>query len=99
MVVLDQENDLDLDEIFLISDERLTRFSETRFRILGRVKGLETPSVQGPQYYEEYLVVCDRDPRGLKSHQSVILLPTGTMCMVFKYVTMVPVLISNKSQS
>ena len=44
------------------ADEQLTRFRKAREKIIGRVKGTESPSVQGPQYYEEDLVVRERVP-------------------------------------
>ena len=43
-------------------DEKLTRFRKSREKIVGRVKGSESPYVQGPQYIEEDLVIRDRDP-------------------------------------
>ena len=46
----------------MTADERLTRFSKAREQILGRVKGTESPSVQGPQSSEEDLVVRERFP-------------------------------------
>ena len=46
----------------MTADEQLTRFSKAREQIIGRVKGTESPSVQGPQYSEEYLVVRERVP-------------------------------------
>ena len=47
-VMLDQEGDPELDDECLTADEQLTRFSKTREQIVGRVKGTESPSVQGP---------------------------------------------------
>ena len=55
--MLDQQDDPELDDEWLNVDEQLTRFSRAREQILGRVKGTESPSVQGPQYSEEDLVV------------------------------------------
>ena len=57
--MLDQEEYPELDDEWLTSDERLTRLRKNREQIVGRVKGVESPSVQGPQYYEEDLVVRD----------------------------------------
>ena len=44
------------------TNEQLTRFSKAREQIVGRVKGIESPSVQGPQSSEEDLVVRERFP-------------------------------------
>ena len=46
-VMLDQEYDPELDDEWLTSDERLIRFRKARDKIVGRVKGSESPSVQG----------------------------------------------------
>ena len=61
-VMLDQEDDPELDDEWLTSDEQLTRFRKSRDQIVGRVKGTESPSVQGTQYSEEDLVVRERFP-------------------------------------
>ena len=61
-VMLDQEDDPELDDEWLTSDGQLTRFSKAREKIVGRVKGTESPSVQGPQSSEEDLVVRERVP-------------------------------------
>ena len=58
--MLDQEDDPELDDEWLTADEKVTRFSKAREQIVGRVKGTESPSVQGPQSHEEYLVVRER---------------------------------------
>ena len=55
--MLDQEDDPDLDDEWLTADEQLIRFSKAREQILGRVKGTESPFFQGPQSYEEDLVL------------------------------------------
>ena len=60
--MLDQEYDPDLDDEWLTADKQLTRFSKSREKIVGRVKGTESPYVQGPQSYEEDLVVRERVP-------------------------------------
>ena len=60
--MLDQEDDPELDGECLTADEQLTRFIKAREQILGRVKGTESPSVQGPKYSEEDLVVRERVP-------------------------------------
>ena len=65
--MLDQENDPELYDEWLNADERLTHFRKAREKILGRVKGEESPSVQGTQYYEEDLVVIKRVPRSTES--------------------------------
>ena len=46
----------------MTADEQLTRFSKDRDQVVGRVKGSELPSVQGPQSSEEDLVVMERVP-------------------------------------
>ena len=43
----------------MTANEQLTRFSKAREHIVGRVKGTESPSVQGYQSYEKDLVVRD----------------------------------------
>ena len=60
--MLDQGDDPYLDDEWLTADEQLARFRKAREQILGRVKGTESPSVQGPQSYEEDLVLRERDP-------------------------------------
>ena len=67
-VVPDQENYPEIYDGWLTADEQLTRFSKSREHIVDRVKGSESPYVQGPKYYEEDLVVWKRDPIGLISH-------------------------------
>ena len=61
-VMLDQEDDTNLDDKWLTADEQLTIFSKAREQILGRVKGKESPSVQGTQSSEEDLVVRESVP-------------------------------------
>ena len=56
-VMLNQEDDPDLDDEWLTADDQLTRFSKAREKIVGKVKGAESPSVQGPQSSKEDLVV------------------------------------------
>ena len=48
--MLDQEDDTELDDEWLTANEQLTNFSKAREKIVGRVKGSESPSAQGPQY-------------------------------------------------
>ena len=60
--MLDQEDDTELDDEWLTADEQLTRFRKAREKFVGRVKGTESPSVQGPQFSEEDLVVRGRVP-------------------------------------
>ena len=55
--MLDQEDDPELYDEWLTSDEQLTRFIKARDQILGRVKGTEFPSIQVPQSSEGDLVV------------------------------------------
>ena len=47
--MLDQEDDPELYDEWLTSDEWLTRFIKARKQIVGRAKGSESPYVQGPQ--------------------------------------------------
>ena len=61
--MLDQEYDPELDYEGLTTNEKLTRFSKDRHQILGRVKELESPYVQGPQSSEEDPVLRDRVPK------------------------------------
>ena len=60
--MLYQEDDPDLDDEWLTADERLTCFSKAREQIVGRFKGSYLTSIQGPQYYEEDLVVRESVP-------------------------------------
>ena len=41
----------------MTADDQSTRFSKARDQILGRFKGTESPSIQGPQSSEEDLVL------------------------------------------
>ena len=50
--MLDQEDDPELYDEWLTDNEWLTRFRKAREKIVGMVKGSESPSVQGPQYSE-----------------------------------------------
>ena len=61
-VMLDQEDDPELDYEWLTADEKLTRFSKAREQVVGRVKVIESPSVQVPQSSDEDLVVRERVP-------------------------------------
>ena len=47
--MLYQEDDTELDDEWLTSNEQLTRFIKAGEKIVGRVKGTKFPSVQGPQ--------------------------------------------------
>ena len=47
----------------MTTNEKLTRFRKSGEKIVEMVKGSELPSVQGTQYYEEYLVLRERVPR------------------------------------
>ena len=60
LVILYQEDNTELDYDWLTNNERLTIFTKPRERIVGMVKVAESPSVQGPQYSEEDLVVRER---------------------------------------
>ena len=51
--MLDQEYDPELDDEWLTANDQLTRFSKAREKIVGGVKGTESPSVQGTQSSEE----------------------------------------------
>ena len=66
-VILDQEDNPEWDDEWLKYDEWLTHLSKSREHIVGRVKVAESPSVQGPQYSEEELVVRERDPSRTES--------------------------------
>ena len=61
--MLDQEDDPELDDEWLTTDEQLTRFRKAREQIVGRVKGMDSPSIQGPQSSDEDLFVRVRVPR------------------------------------
>ena len=54
--MLDQEYDPELYDEWLTSDELLTFFIKAREKISVSVKVAESPSVQGTQFSEEYLV-------------------------------------------
>ena len=62
-VMLYQEDDPELDDEWLTASEQLTCFSKARDKIVGRFKGTESPSVQGPQSSEEDLVLRESVPR------------------------------------
>ena len=49
-VILDKEYDPELDDEWLTANEKLTCFSKYIEKIVGRVKGSESPYVQGPKY-------------------------------------------------
>ena len=59
-VVLYQEDDPELDDEWLTSDEQLTCFSKSREQIVSSVKVSESPYVQVTQSSEEDLVVRER---------------------------------------
>ena len=61
--MLDQEDYPELYCEWLTADERLTRFSKSGEKIVGRVKVSKSPSVQGPQSSTEDPVVRERVPR------------------------------------
>ena len=65
--MLEQEDDTELYYEWLTADDRLTRFRKSRDKIVGRFKGSESPSVQGPQSSEEDLVVMDMVPSRTES--------------------------------
>ena len=79
--MLDQENNPELDDIWLTDDECLIRFIKSRYRIVGRVKGPGSPYVQGPRYYEEDLVVWERNHLGPRGNQLASLATTVTVCL------------------
>ena len=60
--MLYQEENPELDDEWLTADEQLTRLRKAIEQIVGRVKGTESPSVQGPQSSEGDLVVRERVP-------------------------------------
>ena len=51
-----------MDDEWLTADEQLTRFRKSIEKILGRFKGSESLSIQGPQYSEEDIFVRDKVP-------------------------------------
>ena len=51
-----------MDYEWFTANERLTRFSKYREQIVGRVKVSESPSLKGPQYSGEDIVVRDKVP-------------------------------------
>ena len=51
--MLDKEDYPELDDEWLTANEQLKRFRKAREQIVGRVKGTESPSVQGPQYLKK----------------------------------------------
>ena len=53
-------DDPELDDDWLTTDERVTRFIKAREKIVGRYKGAELPPVQVHQSSEEELVVMER---------------------------------------
>ena len=61
--MLYQEDDPELDDECMTDGERLTKFIKSREKIVVRIKGAESSSVQGPQYYEECLFVRERVSR------------------------------------
>ena len=58
--MLYQEDDPYLDYEWLTADYMLTPFKKAREKILGRVKGSESPYFQEPQFSEEDQVVRER---------------------------------------
>ena len=58
--MLYQDDDTELYGEWLTDNGRLTHFRKSRDRIVVRFKVEESTSVQGPQYYEEDLVVRER---------------------------------------
>ena len=47
--MLDQKDDPELDDEWLTANEQLKRFRKAREKMVERVKGTESPYVQGPQ--------------------------------------------------
>ena len=58
--MLDQEDDPELDDEWLTADEQLTSFRKVREKIVGGMKGIESPYVKVPQSSDEDLVVRER---------------------------------------
>ena len=77
--MLDQEDDPELDDEWLTADEHLTCFSKAREKIVGRVKGSYSSSVQGPQSSEEDLVVRERVTSSTERPSVILLSLMGTM--------------------
>ena len=61
-IMVDQENYQWLDAGSLNADERLARLRKAREKIVGKVKGADSPSLQSPQSSNKYLVECQRIP-------------------------------------
>ena len=75
--MLNQEYDPELDDECLTANDQLTRFSKSREQIIGRVKGTESPSVQGTQSSDEDLFARERVP-------SKTEMPSATMVRVLE---------------
>ena len=73
-----------MDTVWLTDNAWLTCFSKSGERVVARVKGAEYKYVQGYQYYEEELIMRERDRRGLSSHRSVSIQPTGNIRLLLK---------------
>ena len=58
--MLDQEDDTYFNDEWLTANDQLTRFIKSREKIVGRVKGAESPSVQGNQSSEKDIVLRER---------------------------------------
>ena len=84
---------------WLNADERLTRLGKARDKIVGRVKGLESPSVQVSQSSEKYLVVRERFPSRTKRPSVRESDTDGTVRPLVKHRTTVLVIIAKKSRS
>ena len=65
-VMLYQINDPELDDGWLTDDEGLTHYNKFRKNILEKVKGEDSPYVQGLQSFEEFQMTMERFPRGAK---------------------------------
>ena len=64
--MLDQEDDTEFDDECLTANKQLTHFSKAREKILGKVKGADSPSVQGNLSSEEDFDVRKRVPSRTK---------------------------------
>ena len=58
--MFDQEDDPELDDEWLTTDDQSARFRKSRQKVLGRFKRADSPYVTVPQNSEEDIVVRER---------------------------------------
>ena len=97
--MLDQEDDPELDDEWLTANDQLTHFSKSMEQIVGRIKGTELPSVQGPQSSDEELVVRERVPSRTEIPSVREPGTNGNHAPIGQHRTAVLVLIAKKSRS